>query len=84
MWKMKMTPGMVKPQYLSFYLTKIVNQGQFWNPRNEHISKLTFLFEFGEDLRELLSKNKLYTFSGFGTGSPLGDFLDKIGLHKVS
>ena len=31
MWKLKMTPGMVKPQYLSFYLTKIQNQGQFWN-----------------------------------------------------
>ena len=25
----------VKPQYLSFYLTKIQNQGQFWNPQDQ-------------------------------------------------
>ena len=62
MWNLKMTPGVVKPQYLSFYLTKIQNQGQFWNPQNEQISKLSFLFEFGEDLRELLPKNKLGAF----------------------
>ena len=62
MFAMVMTPGVVKPQYLSFYLTKIENQGQFWNPQNEQISKLTLLFEFGEDLSELLPKNKLYTF----------------------
>ena len=48
-----MTPGVLYPQYLSFYLAKIENQGQFWNPQNEQISKLTFLFEYGEDLREL-------------------------------
>ena len=48
-----MTPGVFYPQYLSFYLAKIENQGQFWNPQNEQISKLTFLFEFGEHLREL-------------------------------
>ena len=57
-----MTPGVFYPQYLSFYLAKIENQGQFWNPQNEQISKLTLLFEFGEDLREILPKNKLYTF----------------------
>ena len=51
MWKLKMTPGMVKPHYLSFYSTKIQNQGQFWNPQNQQISKLSFLFEFDEDLR---------------------------------
>ena len=62
MWKMKMTPGLVKPQYLSFYLTKIQNQGQFWNPQNQQISKLSLLFRFGEDLMELLPKNKLTTF----------------------
>ena len=62
MWKLKMTHGMVKPQYLSFYLTKIQNQEQFWNPQNQTISKLTLLFRFGEDLMELLPKNKLATF----------------------
>ena len=62
MWKMKMTPGMVKPQYLSFYLTKIQNQGQFWNPQNRQISKLTLLFKFGGDLMEILPKNKLEGF----------------------
>ena len=48
-----MTPGVFDLNFLSFYLAKIENQGQFWNPQNEQISKLTFLFEFGEDLREL-------------------------------
>ena len=57
-----MTPGVFYPQYLSFYLAKIGNQGQLWNSHNEQISKLSFLFEFGEDLRELLPKNKLGTF----------------------
>ena len=35
MFAMVMTPGVVKPQYLSFYLTKIENQGQFWNPHDQ-------------------------------------------------
>ena len=56
MWKLKITPGVVKPQYLSFYLTKIQNQGQFWNPQNQQISKLSLLFRFGEDLMEILPK----------------------------
>ena len=47
-----MTPGVLYPQYLSFYLAKIENQGQFWNPQDEQISKLTLLFEFGEDLMD--------------------------------
>ena len=50
MSKLKMTPGLFQPQYLSFYLDKIQYQGQFWNPQDKQISKLTFLFEFGEDL----------------------------------
>ena len=62
MWKLKMTPGVVKPQYLSFYSTKIQNQGQFWNPQNQTISKLSLLFRFGEDLMELFPKKKLATF----------------------
>ena len=62
MWKMKMTPGVFWPQYLSFYLTKIQNQGQFWNPQNQHISKLTSLFKFGEDWMKILPKNKLGSF----------------------
>ena len=62
MWKLKMTPGVVKPQYLSFYLTKIQNQGQFWNPQNRQISKLTLLLKFGGDLMEILPKNKLSSF----------------------
>ena len=62
MWKLKMTPGVDKPQYLSFYLTKIQNQGQFWNPQNRQISKLTLLFRFGGDLMEILPKNKLWNF----------------------
>ena len=44
MWKMKMTPGAFKPQYLSFYLAKYQNQGQFWNPQKQQISKLTLLW----------------------------------------
>ena len=62
MQKLEMTPGVLYPQYLSFYLAKIENQGQFWNPQDEQISKLTLLFEFGEDLMEILTKNKLFTF----------------------
>ena len=57
-----MTPGVLNLNYLSFYLAKIQKQVQFWNPQNKQISKLTFLFEFGEDLRELFPKNKLGTF----------------------
>ena len=59
---MKMTPGVFKPQYLSFYLAKYQNQGQFWNPQNRQISKLTLLFKFGEDLMEILTKNQLERF----------------------
>ena len=51
-----------KLKYLSFYLAKIENQGQFWNPQDQQISKLTLLFEFGEDLMEILPKNKMDTF----------------------
>ena len=59
MWKLKMTPGVFIPHYLSFYLAKYQNQGQFWNPQNRQISKLTLLFEFGEVLMEILTKNQL-------------------------
>ena len=62
MWKMKMTPGVIEPQYLSFYSTKIQNQGQFWNPQKQTISKLSLLFRFGEDLMKILPKNKLSSF----------------------
>ena len=62
MWKRKRTPSVVQPQYLSFYLAKIQNQGQFWNPQNRQISKLTLLFKFGGDLMEILLKNKLSSF----------------------
>ena len=62
MWKMKMPPGAFKPQYLSFYLAKYQNQGQFWNPENRQILKLTLLFEFGEDLMEILTKNESPSF----------------------
>ena len=57
-----MTPDVEKPKYLSFYLTKIQNQGQFLNPQNQQISKLTLLFKFGENLMEILTKNQLLTF----------------------
>ena len=43
-------------------MAKIENQGQFWNPQDKQISKVTLFFEFGEDLMELLPKNKLGTF----------------------
>ena len=43
-------------------MAKTENQGQFRNPQDQQISKLTLLFEFGEDLMELLTKNKLYSF----------------------
>ena len=59
---MKMTPGVFKSQYLSFYLAKYQNQGQFWNPQDQQISKLTLLFKFGEDLMEILTKNQLGRF----------------------
>ena len=62
MQKLEMTPGVLYPQYLSFYLAKIENQGQFWNPQDEQISKLTLLFEFGEDLMEILTKNESPSF----------------------
>ena len=60
--KLEMTPGVFYTQYLCFYMAKIENQGQFWNPQDEQISKLTLLFEFGEDLMEILTKNKLGCF----------------------
>ena len=47
MWKLKITPAVFKHQYLSFYLAKMQNQGQFWNPQNQQISKLTLLLKFG-------------------------------------
>ena len=49
-------------KYLSQNFIKFNIQGVFWNPQDEQISKLTFLFEFGEDLMEILTKNKLYSF----------------------
>ena len=57
-----MSPGVSDINFLSFLLDEIQKKGQFWNPQNEQISKLRFLFEFGEYLRELLPKNKLGTF----------------------
>ena len=60
--KLEMTPGLFQPQYLSFYMAKTENQGQFQNPQDQQISKLTLLFEFGEDLIEILTKNKLRIF----------------------
>ena len=35
MWKMKMTPGVLNLNFLSFYVAKYQKQGQFWNPHNE-------------------------------------------------
>ena len=64
--KFEMTPGVFYPQYLSLYWAKIENQEQFWNPQDEQISKLTFLFEFGEDLMEILTKTNLVLFCGHG------------------
>ena len=58
MWKLKMTPGVFNLIYLSFYLAKCQKQGQFWNPQKKQISKLTLLFEFSENLMEILSKSK--------------------------
>ena len=60
--KLEMTPGVFWPQYLSFYMAKIENQGQFWNPQDQQISKLTLIFEFGEDFMEILTKNKPGSF----------------------
>ena len=60
--KLEITPGVFYTQYLCFYVAKNENQGQFWNPQDKQISKLTLLFEFGEDLMELLPKNKLWSF----------------------
>ena len=57
-----MTPGVLNLNYLSFYLAKIQNKGQFWNPQNKQISKLTLLFKFCEDLMEILPKTKLGNF----------------------
>ena len=57
-----MTPGVINLNYLSLYLAKIENQGQFRNPQNKQISKLTLLFKFGEDLRKLLTKYEQITF----------------------
>ena len=53
-----MTPDVFNLNYLSFYLAKCQKQGQFWNPQKKQISKLTLLFEFSENLMEILSKNK--------------------------
>ena len=44
----------------------------FWNPQNQQISKLTLLFRFGEDLMEILPKNKLSSF-----------FVDTLYLYQV-
>ena len=46
-----MTPGVYYLNFLSFQLANCQKYGQFWNPQNKQISKLTFLFEFGENLR---------------------------------
>ena len=53
MQKLKMSSGVYNP--------KIQNQGQFWNPQDKQISKLTSYSEFGEDLMEILTKQQ-YTF----------------------
>ena len=53
-----MTPGVFNLNYLSFYLAKCQKQGQFWNPQKKQISKLTLLFEFSEDLVEILPKKQ--------------------------
>ena len=51
-----MTPSVFNLNYLSFYLAKYQKQGQFWNPQNKQISKLTLLFEFGQVEAEILPK----------------------------
>ena len=56
---LKKTPGIFNLNYLSLYLAKKQKQGQFWIAENMQILKLTFLFEFGENLRELWPKYKL-------------------------
>ena len=40
-----MTPGVFNLNYLRFHLAKY---GQFWNPHNKQISKLTLLFAIGQ------------------------------------
>ena len=50
--KLEMTPGVFYTQYLCFYLAKIENQGQFWNPQ---ISKLIKSEDFKTDFTFLIS-----------------------------
>ena len=59
-----MTPGVFNINYLNFYLAKYQNYGQFSNPQNKQISKLTLLFEFGQVEPVKMAKNELGTFFG--------------------
>ena len=41
------------PKYLSQNFIKFKDQGQFWNPHDKQIPKLSLIFEFDEELTEL-------------------------------
>ena len=38
--------------FLSQFFVKIENQGQFWNPHDEQISKLSLIFNFDKEMTE--------------------------------
>ena len=38
--------------FLSQFFIKIENQGQFWNPHDEQISKLSLIFNFDKEITE--------------------------------
>ena len=61
----KMTPCVFDLNFLSIYLIKIENQGQFWKAESVQISKLTLILEFDQDLRKLLKKYQ--TIHVYGT-----------------
>ena len=69
-----MTPSACYLNFLSFLLDKIQKYGQFWNPQNEQISKLTLLFKFGEDFIEILTKNQLWRFFSLGILAIFGQY----------
>ena len=49
-------------QYLRQFLIKSFNQGQFWNPQNKLIPKLTLVARFDQELAEILTFKEKVSF----------------------
>ena len=54
-WKLSLDFNL---EYLSHFFINFNNQWQFWNPHDEQISNLSLIFEFAEELTEIIDNEK--------------------------